>query len=191
METWDYPALNSTVHVALLDGVRDAKRLRSRLVAAAAMQGAEGETEREAINFAFIEAPLIASTLHLQTALLYALLAVAGDTLRTKTVHSEILWALNPTNNISEAIRRFGVSDGSTRLLALRVVDTSKETFAVTDAENAIRAAVSGNLVPLSRLEEFSDWTALRKYYKVPVDLPRRRQVEIIVSTVATKAAAA
>jgi len=116
MESWEYPNLSAVVHVALFDNVRDAKTLRSRLVAAASLPGADGEAEREAVNFAFVEASLVgyassrdpvvrlsnyqvASQLHFQTAVLYALLALQGNTLRTKTVHSEILWALNPTNN--------------------------------------------------------------------------------------------
>ena len=38
---------------------------------------------------------------HLQTAVLQAVLALHSNTLRTKTVHSEILFALNPSNNVS------------------------------------------------------------------------------------------
>ena len=42
----------------------------------------------------------VTSILHLQTAVYYALLAQRQGCLRTKTVHSEILWALNPSNNV-------------------------------------------------------------------------------------------
>ena len=43
----------------------------------------------------------ITSVLHIQTAIAQALLAATQNTLRTKTVHSEIIWALNPSNNVS------------------------------------------------------------------------------------------
>jgi EKC/KEOPS complex subunit CGI121/TPRKB len=59
METWNYAALNAIIHVALFDNVRNAKMLRSRLVTASTMSGAAGDIEREAVNFAFIEAPLV------------------------------------------------------------------------------------------------------------------------------------
>ena len=46
----------------------------------------------------------VTSILHLQTAIYYALLAQGQGCLRTKTVHSEILWALNPSNNVRASI---------------------------------------------------------------------------------------
>src|SRR5437879_3609846 len=42
----------------------------------------------------------ITSPLHLQTAIYQALLSESQGSLRTKTIHSEIIWALNPTNNV-------------------------------------------------------------------------------------------
>lgn len=44
----------------------------------------------------------VTSVLHIQTAIAQALLAAAQNTLRTKTVHSEVIWALNPSNNVSQ-----------------------------------------------------------------------------------------
>ena len=68
------------------------------------------------VNFAFVNATLVSaagavffrllnsrqitSVLHLQTAVYQAILAACHGSLRTKTVHSEVLWALNPTNNV-------------------------------------------------------------------------------------------
>jgi EKC/KEOPS complex subunit CGI121/TPRKB len=42
----------------------------------------------------------ITSMEHLRTAVYQAVLAAAQGGLRTKTVHSEIIWALNPSNNV-------------------------------------------------------------------------------------------
>lgn len=47
----------------------------------------------------------ICSLLHLQTAVYQAVLAQVQGSIRTKTVHSEILWALNPTNNVTNLAR--------------------------------------------------------------------------------------
>ena len=85
------------------------------------MEGPKGETEREAVNFAFVDAKLVSlppackanvnpigwyalvkvtSPLHIQTAVYQSILAAAQGSLLTKTVHSEVIWYLNPTNNV-------------------------------------------------------------------------------------------
>ncbi|KZV85005.1 CGI-121-domain-containing protein [Exidia glandulosa HHB12029] len=189
LSSYNYPAFNSLAHVALFDNVTNAKELRSRLISAATMSGPDGELEREAVNFAFVDASLVVSEMHLQTALLFALLADARTSLRTKTVHSEILWALNPTNNISEAIRRFGVSDSTTRLLVVRVC-TPPTSTSPENIETALRTGVAGDAVPLSCLSSFTDWSKLTKYYKLPAGVPHERLIQIVESTVGAKSAA-
>lgn len=122
MESFCYPQFPpqfTTVYVALFTEVENAAELKKRLVAASVMPGEEGDIEREAVNFAFIDARLvcvsayhstnylktqrlqITSALHLQTAIYHAVLAATQESLRTKTVHSEVLWTLNPSHNVS------------------------------------------------------------------------------------------
>ena len=62
METFRYPHFPprlSYVHVALFAGVSNAPELRKRIIAASAMDGEEGDAERERVNFAFVEARLV------------------------------------------------------------------------------------------------------------------------------------
>ena len=62
METYRYPQFPpefATVYLALLTDVRNAPQLKKRLVSASVMTGDEGEVEREAVNFAFIDARLV------------------------------------------------------------------------------------------------------------------------------------
>lgn len=62
MQTFRYdhlPTEISTIHVALYTDVQNAASLRSRIVRASQLEGAEGDAEREAVNFAFIEARLV------------------------------------------------------------------------------------------------------------------------------------
>ncbi|TRM68612.1 kinase binding protein CGI-121-domain-containing protein [Schizophyllum amplum] len=154
----------SVCHMALYTGVTNAAALRKRIVAAATAEGASGDAEREAIDFAFVDARLVTSRLHLQTAVHQAVLAAARGALRTKTVHSEILFMLNPTNNISEAIRRYGVTDASTALLVVRIhgPDLLEEQI-----QTAADAAVAGIMRPMADLAEVSDWAAVKKYHKL------------------------
>jgi len=116
----------------------------------------------------------VTSILHLQTAVYYALLAQGQGCLRTKTVHSEILWALNPSNNvrtslptklthlsiscpqISEAIRRYGISDSTTSLLVV-------EIGVLPSHHDKIKAIINGTVSPFSRLSEITDWATVKK----------------------------
>jgi EKC/KEOPS complex subunit CGI121/TPRKB len=125
MEVYDYPHFCLQAAVCLLTDVKNGPEIRKKIVQAATCQGEEGNALRDAVNFAFIDARLVSgsqryptlfpfrlmgpsvkitSILHLQTAIYYALLAQSQECLRTKTVHSEILWALNPSNNVRVSI---------------------------------------------------------------------------------------
>lgn len=59
---------------------------------------------------------------------------------------------------ITEAIRRFGVSDTTTSLLVVRVGPPGE-----TDTENSMKAVVSGDLLPLTDLPMLTDWATVRK----------------------------
>ncbi|KAJ6508625.1 kinase binding protein CGI-121-domain-containing protein [Mycena sanguinolenta] len=159
-----FPPHLSCVHTTLYTNVSDSDSLRKRLVAASTAEGPAGERERDAVNFSFIEARLITSVKHLRTAVYQAVLAETQGALRTKTVHSEIIWALNPTNNISEAMRRYGVSDTSTALLVVRICgpDLAAETV-----ERDMDAVVKGTKVPFTELQHLTDWAAVKKYHKL------------------------
>lgn len=59
MESFAYPHFSSTVHVALFVRVTNATKLRARIIRASTLEGIEGEVEREAVNFAFVDARLV------------------------------------------------------------------------------------------------------------------------------------
>ncbi|KIM42761.1 hypothetical protein M413DRAFT_18501 [Hebeloma cylindrosporum] len=198
MESLNFPhfeAKHSQVHIALFRGVTNAAALKSRIVAAATAEGEHGEKEREAVNFAFIDARLITSKLHLETAIHQAIIAESQNGLRTRTVHSEILYNLNPTHNITEAIRRYGVSGTNTDVFVVRVDSPELSSELV---EEKMKLEVSGNVVPIAELESVTDWASVKKYHKlnnevaikeVANDPLRERRIvdNIVVSSVAMK----
>ena len=49
----------SVAHFALFRDVKNSQALRKRIIAAATIEGAPGDQEREAVNFAFIDARLV------------------------------------------------------------------------------------------------------------------------------------
>lgn len=64
METFHYPHFPpdlSIAHVALFTKVTNSAELRLRLIKAASLPGEEGDIEREAVNFAFIDATKVRS----------------------------------------------------------------------------------------------------------------------------------
>jgi hypothetical protein len=66
MESFSFPFLPasySAVHVALFTEIKNAVPLRRRIIDAATMNGEEGDREREAVNFAFINARLVGQPL--------------------------------------------------------------------------------------------------------------------------------
>ncbi|KAF5364055.1 hypothetical protein D9756_000989 [Leucocoprinus leucothites] len=198
MDLFFFPHLapdRATTHVALFRNVKNAADLRKRIINAATMEGEAGEIAREDVNFAFIDARLITSRLHLQTAVYQSILAEAQNGLRTRTIHSEVLWNLNPTNNITEAIRRYGVSDATTSLLVVRI---DGGTTPPIEMESKVKKVVDGGLVPLSQLQEVTDWSTIKKYHKLTNELSIKAVQEdpatqfaiidnIVTSTVATK----
>ncbi|KAF9468757.1 CGI-121-domain-containing protein [Collybia nuda] len=191
MEIFYFPHFqtsSSLAHIALYTKVTNAATLRKRIINAATAQGPLGDGEREAVNFSFINARLITSRLHLQTAINQAILAQSQNSLRTRTVHSEILWALNSTNNISEAIRRYGISEASTDLIVVRISGPEASTTAIRESISRVVIGVETTLTMLSQL---TDWASVRKYHKLDTEPMIFNDTEvannIVVSTVAMK----
>ncbi|KAF9048293.1 CGI-121-domain-containing protein [Hymenopellis radicata] len=164
-------------HCALYTPVHNGAAVRQRIIAAATA----GEKERDEINFAFIDATLITSILHLQTAIYQAILAELQSSLRTKT--------------ITEAIRRYGISDDTKALLVVHICDKSISSAQV---QSKLDKVIDGTLVPLDSLQNLTDWSRIQKYYKLnaePVlvslkgDLSKQHAVidNIVVSSVAMK----
>ncbi|KAF9475898.1 CGI-121-domain-containing protein [Pholiota conissans] len=171
MESLHFPQFDpqiSQVSIALFTKVSNAGALKLRIIAAATAEGQAGDVEREAVNFAFIDARLITSKLHLETAVCQALLAASQDALRTRTVHSEVLYNLNPTHNITEAIRRYGVSDANTDVIVVRIDSPELTPEAVL---KKMEAVVVGTLSPFSDLENITDWASIKKYHKLNGEL--------------------
>ncbi|KAJ6486208.1 kinase binding protein CGI-121-domain-containing protein [Mycena vitilis] len=189
-----FPIHLSCVHAALYTDVSDSESLRKRLITASTAEGRDGERERDAVNFSFIEARLITSVNHLRTAIYQAILAKSQGSLRTKTVHSEIVWALNATNNISEAMRRYGVSDATTALIVVRI---GGPDLLAENVERNMDAIAKGTKASFAELRDLTDWSAIKKYHKLgnevgvseaKDDQERERIVDnIVASSVAMK----
>ncbi|KAJ3879586.1 kinase binding protein CGI-121-domain-containing protein [Lentinula edodes] len=186
---------NNEAHAILFYPVSNPDKIKQRIIDAAKSKGHEADEEREAVNFSFIDASLITSRLHLETAINQAILAESQGLLRTKTVHSEILFALNPTNNITEAIRRYGVSDTTKALLVVQIMNSSATTASVSDVEIKMKKVVNGTIVSFDELARLTDWNTVEKYHKLGNEVKEKQDAtqarafidNVAVSSVAMK----
>jgi EKC/KEOPS complex subunit CGI121/TPRKB len=69
---------------------------------------------------------------------------------------------------ISEAIRRYGVSDTTSSLFVVRIGGADTSSSGMLDKMNAV---VSGTIVPIRDLETVTDWMTIQKvwhgYYRI------------------------
>ncbi|KZT61741.1 CGI-121-domain-containing protein [Calocera cornea HHB12733] len=177
MESYPYPHLGLTFHIALFTSLSEPTALLQRLIHASTLPPTpEGEAARDAVNFAFIDAAMVTSKLVLLTAAYQACIAEWEGTMKTKTVHSEVLWCLSPGRNITDALRYFGLSGKSKSLLVLHICPTAAQDAAPDDPQLAanvearMRDVIQGQLVPLDTLISVTDWPAIRKVYKLASD---------------------
>ncbi|XP_060759605.1 EKC/KEOPS complex subunit TPRKB isoform X1 [Neoarius graeffei] len=82
--------------------------------------------------------------------------------MKTRSLYSEIIFNLSPTNNISEAFKRFGISDNDHAVLIVLV--HNKE-----DANNKddLLSKVDGQQIPADQISTLSDLAKIKKLYKV------------------------
>ncbi|KAM9334774.1 EKC/KEOPS complex subunit TPRKB [Symphorus nematophorus] len=82
--------------------------------------------------------------------------------MKTRSLFSEIIFNLSPTNNISEAFKRFGISDGDDAVLVV-LVHNEDASQLLSD----ITARVDGTQVPAEDVSSLSDEAKIKKLYKV------------------------
>ncbi|XP_056434299.1 EKC/KEOPS complex subunit TPRKB [Gadus chalcogrammus] len=103
--------------------------------------------------------------------------------MKTRSLNSEIIFNLSPTNNISEAFKRFGISDADDSVLVV-LVATGAESQTLAD----IKEKVDGEQVPMEELPTLSDVTQIRKLYKVtPQEEKMGGLLDSVVCKMATK----
>ncbi|KAM3424817.1 hypothetical protein BST61_g6798 [Cercospora zeina] len=158
METAQLPHLpQHPLHMVLFTEVHNAAFLRQQLLA--------GNTD---FQYAFLDASVLLSRTHVLSACWRALNDQLEGRMKSHNVHSEIVFAMSPNNNIGESFRRFGVQDGSTNIVAIKV---GGDRSAV---EAHLLQNVQGKPTTLSdeRLATMHDPPKIRKIYRL--DAPKK-----------------
>ena len=83
---------------------------------------------------------------------------------RSHNLHSELLLSLSPNNNISDSIRRHGMSDNTDYLITVRIGGTGSEEE-VQAVWKGMEEVVKGELISLDQLDRGDevDWSRIDK----------------------------
>ncbi|KIX08043.1 uncharacterized protein Z518_02698 [Rhinocladiella mackenziei CBS 650.93] len=144
------------LYVALYVDVSNAAFLKDQLLA--------GNAEFE---YAFIDASMILSTKHVLAASFRAMNDYLNDRLKSRNIHSEIVFSLSPSNNIAEAFRRFGITETTKNLLVLKVATTPDVTHESVSSHLSTRIQGTECVFEDATIRKVSDLERIRKAYKL------------------------
>ncbi|XP_016147271.1 EKC/KEOPS complex subunit Tprkb-like [Sinocyclocheilus grahami] len=103
--------------------------------------------------------------------------------MKTRSLYSEIIFSLSPTNNISEAFKRFGISDSDSAVLIV-LVHNKDETLNIDN----IISKVDGQQITVDRVSDLNDVAKIKKLYKVaPQEEKCGSLLDAVVCRMATK----
>ncbi|RXN20371.1 EKC KEOPS complex subunit Tprkb-like protein [Labeo rohita] len=106
--------------------------------------------------------------------------------MKTRSLYSEIIFNLSPTNNISEAFKRFGISD-SDSAVHIVLVHNKDETLNIDD----IISKVDGEQIAVDQVSDLTDVAKIKKLYKIaPQEEKCGSLLDAVVCRMATKDAA-
>lgn len=109
---------------------------------------------------ALLNASLIPDVFPLLAAGHKALLAKSRESLTTRTLHSELVYNYSGSKHISESLKRCGISDGTTYILAARFGASQDEM------EN-IAKVIQGKEIDLEELKARANEAQIQKHYKI------------------------
>ncbi|KAF7943895.1 uncharacterized protein EAE97_005965 [Botrytis byssoidea] len=143
-----------TLHIALYRNITNASFLHQQLLT--------GNTDFE---YAFIDATVVLSKLHILAAAYRAINDALEERLKSRNIHSEIVFSLSMNNNIAESFRRFGITPTTTSLLVVKVAPASS----ASQISEHLSSVIEGEPVPFDdeSLASMVDIARVKKLYKL------------------------
>ncbi|KAG0297183.1 hypothetical protein BGZ96_007392 [Linnemannia gamsii] len=159
------------IHMACFTAVKNAPDLKEKL-----------QNQDKSLTFAIVESNLIMDVFQLLLAATKAAHDNEAGKLATQTISSEIIYNLSPSKNIAESLKRFGITEDTTSMIAIKIggnPDAIMEEMSKT---------VEGNLVSFSKLDQEKDMSKLRQYYKIDPKVTEDKDIlNWIVGAIAMK----
>ncbi|CAH2275838.1 EKC KEOPS complex subunit TPRKB [Pelobates cultripes] len=137
------------IKLLLFRNIRNAAALKRK-----AMEGS--------IEGALLNPALILDALQIRVAANKAIHLHKLGKMKTRSLNAEIIFNLSPTNNISEAFKKFGLSDSNSDVL-VALTDDGRNTL----NSQEIISHVDGQQVSLAELSQLTDITQVKKVYKI------------------------
>ncbi|TEY34312.1 hypothetical protein BOTCAL_0638g00030 [Botryotinia calthae] len=143
-----------TLHIALYRNLTNASFLHQQLL--------NGNTDFE---YAFIDASVVLSKLHILAAAYRAINDALEERLKSRNIHSEIVFSLSMNNNIAESFRRFGITPSTTSLLVVKVAPASS----ASQISEHLSSVIEGEPDPFDdeSLASMVDIARVKKLYKL------------------------
>ncbi|KAF9174642.1 hypothetical protein BGX20_010459 [Mortierella sp. AD010] len=139
-----------SIHMACFINVKNATDLKERLL-----------EQDKTLTFAMVESSLIMDVFQLLLAATKAAQDNETGKLSTQSLSSEIIYNLSPSKNIAESLKRFGITEDTTSLIAVKIGGNPDEVL------EDMSKTVDGILVSFSKLDQEKDMSKLRQYYKI------------------------
>ncbi|XWS62898.1 hypothetical protein CRYUN_Cryun06bG0050200 [Craigia yunnanensis] len=109
---------------------------------------------------AFLNASLIPDVFPVLAAAHKTHIAKSRESLTTRTLHSELVYNYSGSKHITESLKRCGISDNSSYVLAARFNATRDEI-------KAVEKLINGKEIDLEELEGRADQARIQKHYKI------------------------
>jgi len=105
------------------------------------------------------------------------------EKMKTRGIHTEVIYNLSPSHNISESLKNFGIQDTDTNLLLICIYEKG-----VGNKVESYVNEVDGTQCQMEELQSFTDVNALKQLYKVTEEeLKIGALSDAIVCRIATK----
>ncbi|KDP25466.1 hypothetical protein JCGZ_20622 [Jatropha curcas] len=144
-----YDIKGNTLSLALFSDVTNSKELLDSMQA--------GTLEPEV---ALLNASLIPDVFPVLAAAHKTLIAKSRDSLTTRTLHSELVYNYSGSKHITESLKRCGISESSTYILAARFNSS-------LDEMKVVEKLINGKEIDLEELEGRANQAQIQKHYKI------------------------
>lgn len=123
-------------------------------------------------DYGFINASNVVSLEQIRSAYYKVMVDEKNGGMKTRTLHTEMIYNLCPSKNIMDCLNRYGISKDSKTLLVLKIVESEKlvDDF-VSETLKNLQKIVHGNFVDLSdaELQKHVNLKTIEKYNQIKI----------------------
>lgn len=160
---------NFELSVSLFVNVSNSEELKKRAI--------NGE-----INAALLSPLMVLDQFQLMVSANKALHNHRNQKLTTKNLHSELLFCMSPTRSISTAFQKFGMQSNDKEILIVEIHAEGRSSMA------DLCQKVTGDLVPLSTLKDYTNAELIKKTYKTTdAELRIGSLLDAVITRISTK----